>query len=169
MSNLYPQAVPVVISRLSNLKHLVQKGADHVAEHKLDESALTGFRLYPDMFDFAGQIRVATDLAAGMTHRLTGQDRISLDDEAHSFAELLARLDQVIKHLKAQQESDYTDAAERDVTIKTPFGEINFNGADYLHHFLLPNLYFHIVTPYNMLRHNGVKIGKMDYMRGAQA
>lgn len=169
MSNLYAHAVPVVISKLSNLKHIVQQGAEHAKTNELTESALTAFRLYPDMLDFAAQIRIATDLAAGMTHRLTGNERLSLDDNANRFAELLTRLEQTIEHLKAESPDDYDGSAEREVHIKTPFGEINFSGNDYLTHFLFPNLYFHIVTPYNMLRHNGVKLGKMDFMRGASS
>lgn len=168
MKNLYSDAVPVVQHKLSNLKHIVNLGMQHAQQQELDETALTGFRLYPDMLPFAAQIRIATDLACGMTARLTGHDRLSLDDSDNSFAELLARLDQTIAHLKEQVETDYEDTADKPVTIKTPFGELSFTGREYLHNFLMPNLYFHIVTPYNMLRHNGVKLGKQDFMAGAR-
>ena len=169
MTNLYAASVPVVIHKLANLRHIVTKGAAHAAEHELDATALTGFRLFPDMLPFAAQIRIATDLATGMVARLTGNERLSLDDEVSSFDELLARIDQTIAHLKAQKQADFDGAADREVTIKTPSAELKFTGRDYLANFLFPNIYFHIVTPYNMLRHNGVKLGKMDYMSGGQA
>lgn len=167
MSNLYSAAVPVVTHKLNNLKHIVHLGQVHAKENELDESTLTGFRLYPDMLPFAAQVRIATDLATGMTFRLTGQERLSLDDSATTFDELLARIDKTVAHLKSQKAEDYDNTADKQVTIKTPFAELEFTGTDYLNNFLLPNLYFHIVTPYNMLRHNGVKLGKKDYMAGA--
>ncbi len=167
MTNLYAQAVPVVRHKLANLKHIVKIGQKHAAEHGVDEAALTQFRLFPDMLSFAAQIRIATDLACGMTMRLTDNERLSLNDDANSFDELIARLDQTLAHLKAQNEAEYDNTADKPVTIKPPSGELSFVGNDYLTNFLLPNLYFHIVTAYNMLRHNGVKLGKMDYMNGA--
>ena len=167
MSNLYRQSVPLVMHKLENLKHIVKTGQAHAAENGFDEDSLTQFRLFPDMLPFAAQIRIATDLACGMTFRLTGNERQSLNDDANSFDELIERLDQTLAHLNAQNEVDYDGSANKAVTIKTPSGELDFMGDDYLANFLLPNLYFHIVTAYNMLRHNGVKLGKMDFMRGA--
>lgn len=168
MNNLYAAAVPVAAHKLANLKHLVALGQAHAQQHELDETTLTAFRLFPDMLPFAAQIRIATDLACGMTHRLSGNERLSLSDTDSSFDELIARLQRCIVHLNEQQAADYENTADKTIRIKTPNAEMEFSGSDYLANFLFPNLYFHIVTPYNMLRHNGVKLGKLDYMNGGQ-
>ena len=169
MDNLYAVSAPLVAHKLANLKHLVAKGAAHVAEHDLDEAALTKARLFPDMLPFDAQVRIATELATGMVMRLTGAERMVLSDTDSSFAELDARIDTVITHLNAQDSDDYAGAASKTIVMKFPFGEMTFKGDDYLFNFLMPNLYFHITTAYNLLRHNGVKLGKLDYMQGAGA
>ena len=166
MDNLYAVSAPIVAHKLSNLKHLLTKGAAHAVEHKLDENALTKARLFPDMLPFDAQIRIATELATGMVMRLTGKERMTLSDSDSSFAELEARIDSVITHLNAQESDDYAGSANKTIVMKFPFGEMTFKGDDYLYNFLMPNLYFHITTAYNLLRHNGVKLGKMDYMQG---
>lgn len=169
MDNLYAVSAPIVAHKLRNLKHIVAKGAVHAAEHGLDETALTKARLFPDMLPFDAQVRIATDLATGMVMRLTDAERLTLPDTDSSFAELDARLDTVIAHLNGQDSDDYAGSANKTIVMKFPFGEMTFKGDDYLYNFLMPNLYFHITTAYNLLRHNGVKLGKMDYMQGAQA
>lgn len=166
MSNLFEQSVPVVIHKLNNFKHICQVGEKHAKDSEIDEYALTGFRLYPDMMPFTSQVNIATDIVCGMTARLTGKERIKLEDGASNFSALIQRIDTTIDHLKSQQESDYEGSAFKQVVIQTPFGELSFTGAEYLANFIFPNLYFHITTAYNILRHNGVKLGKLDYLRG---
>ena len=92
---------------------------------------------------------------------------MALPDTDSSFAELDARLDKVIAHLDAQDSDDYAGSGDKTIVMTFPFGEMTFKGDDYLYNFLMPNLYFHITTAYNLLRHNGVKLGKLDYMQGA--
>ena len=169
MPIMYDASVPVLIHKLGCLKHIVQTGAKHVAENVLDEATLINYRLYPDMLPFRAQINIPTDILCGMTARITGHDRLTLDDNTDSFDALIARIDSVIRHLKSQDPSDYEGAEDKTIELKTPLGELKFKGLDYLHHFVFPNLYFHITTAYNILRHNGVKLGKADYIRGPQS
>lgn len=166
MPSYFESSIPVVIHKLNSLKHIVQLGEKHAAENSIDESVLMNFRLYPDMLPFRSQINIPTDISCGMVHRLTGAERHALNDDLNSFAELIARIDETIEHLKAQDPADYEGAESKDITIKTPFSELNFKGDEYLTHFIFPNLYFHITTAYNILRHNGVKLGKQDFLGG---
>ena len=168
MDNLYAVSAPIVAHKLGNLRHIVARGAAHVAEHGLDETALTKARLFPDMLPFDAQVRIATDLATGMVMRLTGAERMALSDTDSRFAELDARIKAVIDHLNGQDADAYAGVASKTIVLTFPFGEMTFKGDDYLYNFLMPNLYFHITTAYNLLRHNGVKLGKLDYMQGAR-
>lgn len=167
MATIYESSIPIISHKLGNLKHIVQLGAKHVAEHDLDESALTAFRLFPDMLPFSKQITIPTDIVCGATARLTGNDRLSLRDGTATFDELIARIDACMEHLNNQSSEDYTGAESKQITLQTPAGDLSFTGSDYLAHFVFPNLYFHITTAYNILRHNGVALGKSDYLRGA--
>ncbi len=166
MTNLYQASVPIAIHKLGNLKHICQVGAKHVQENELEESALTSFRLYPDMLPFSSQIKIPTDILCGMTARLTGNDRFGLNDDAASFDDLIARIDATVAHLNEQNPDDYEGTESKTVTMQTPFGELTFTGTEYVTNFVFPNLYFHITTAYNILRHNGVKLSKLDYIWG---
>ena len=167
MSNFYDSTLPVIIHKLGNLKHICEVGAKHAADLNIEETSLTGFRLYPDMLPFTSQINICTDILCGMTARLTGVERFKLDDEVTSFDELIARIDKTIEHLESQNRRDYQGAESKEVVLQTPVGDLKFTGNEYIANFVFPNLYFHITTAYNILRNNGVKLGKSDYLKGA--
>jgi hypothetical protein len=121
-------------------------------------------RLAPDMLPLLRQVQIATDHAKGCCARLAGLDSpVYADDEA-SFADLEARLKKTLDFIRSIKPAQYEGSEVRDITLKLPFGELSFKGADYLNGWVLPNFYFHYGTAYNILRHNGLAIGKKDFL-----
>jgi len=162
--SMYQASVPLMIRMLTNLKGIVQKAAEHAKAKKIDESALLNARLFPDMFVFTRQVRLACDFARGTGARLAGMEPPAYEDNEQSFAELVARIDRSIEYLgtlKAQQ----IDGSETREIVRPIRGEPKkFTGINYLLQFALPNFFFHVSTAYAILRHSGVEIGKTDYI-----
>jgi hypothetical protein len=162
--SMYQASVPVLIRGLNNLRNILQKAAAHAEAKKIDQVAFLQARFYPDMFTMARQVQIATDMAKSCPSRLAGLEPPKYEDTETSFAELQARIDKTIAHLKSFKPEQIDGSEDRDVTLATPRGPLNFKGAPYLLGFLLPNFYFHVTTAYALLRHNGVELGKMDYI-----
>ena len=162
--SMYQASVPVFIRMLRNLKALLEKGAAHAEAKKFDASVLVTARLAPDMFALARQIQIAADNAKGCASRLAGVDIPKFEDNETTLPELIARIDKTISFLKTLKPEQIDGSEDKAIVLKTPRGDLNFTGLNYLLHFALPNVYFHITTAYNILRHNGVEIGKMDYI-----
>lgn len=162
--SMYQASAPVFVRMLGNLSTLLQKGADHAAAKKFDASVLVNARLAPDMFALARQVQIATDMAKGCVARLAGVEPPKYDDTEATIPELQARIAKTIDYIKTFQPAQIDGSEERAVELKSPRGVMNFKGQQYLLHFVLPNVYFHITTTYNLLRHNGVEIGKMDFI-----
>ena len=161
---MYSASVPAFVRLLGNLRAVLEKGAAHAESRKLDATALTGFRLYPDMFPLTRQVQIATDMVKGAAARLAGQDVPRYEDTETTFAELIARIDKTLAFL-GQFRPEQIDGSEgKAIQLKSPRGEMNFTGHDYLQSFVLPNAYFHATTVYNILRHNGVELGKQDFL-----
>jgi hypothetical protein len=149
---------------LGNLKSILQKGAAHAEAKKIEPTAFTSARLFPDMFALARQVQIATDMAKGCGARLAGVEPPKFEDTETSFVDLVARVDKTIDFLKSLKQPQIDGSEERDILLKSPRGEMKFKGLPYLQHFVYPNFYFHLTTTYNILRHNGVELGKMDYI-----
>lgn len=160
----YDATVPVLARALENLKALLDKAASHVEARSLDAAALTAFRLYPDMFPLTRQVQIATDMAKGAVARLAGVEPERFEDTETTFAELVARIDKTLAIVRSFEPSKFAGAEERPITLRTPRGDLNFVGKDYLFNFVLPNVFFHTTTTYNILRHNGVELGKRDFL-----
>jgi hypothetical protein len=162
--SMYQASVPLMIRMLTNLKGIVQKAAEHAKAKKIDESALLNARLFPDMFVFTRQVRLACDFARGTGARLAGMEPPAYEDNEQSFAELVARIDRSIEYLgtlKVQQ----IDGSETREIVRPIRGEPKkFTGINYLLQFALPNFFFHVTTAYAILRHSGIEIGKTDYI-----
>lgn len=165
--SMYQASVPVFVRALENLAAVLAKGAAHVEARKIDPVALLGARLYPDMFAFSRQVQIACDMVKGGAARLAGMAPPPREDNEKSFAELIERVNWTIAFLKSVPANAIDGSEERPIVLKTPFGELNFKGQQYLTAFVLPNLYFHSATAYNILRHNGVELGKRDFLGGA--
>jgi hypothetical protein len=162
--SMYQASVPLMTRMLTNLRGIVQKAADHAKAKKIDESALLNARLFPDMFVFTRQVRLACDFARGTGARLAGAEPPAYEDNEQSLAELVARIERSIEYLgtlKAQQ----IDGSETREIVRPVRGEPKkFTGINYLLQFALPNFFFHVTTAYAILRHSGIEIGKTDYI-----
>ena len=167
--SMYQAAVPPFVRALATLKYLLAKGEAHCAARGVDPATLLGARLALDMLPLTRQVQMVSDSAKGAGARLAAVAVPSFPDTETSFSELQARLDKTIDFLKGLDEAAFAGAAEREVKLKTGASEHVFTGLDYLQGFALPNAFFHLVTAYNILRHNGVEIGKMDYLTGGRA
>ena len=157
-------SVPAFIRMLGNLRAILEKGAAYAAARKFDPAVLVNGRLAPDMFALARQIQIATDAVKGCVSRLAGVEIPKYEDTEATLPDLIARLDKTIAYVKTFKPAQIDGTEEKAIVIKSPRGDLNFNGQQYLVHFVLPNLYFHVTTAYNILRHNGVEIGKQDYL-----
>ena len=160
----YQSSVPVLVRVLGNFIAVLQKGKAHAEAKKLDASVLTAFRLYPDMLPLSKQVQIASDMAKGGGARLAGVDVPKYEDNETSFDELIARLDKTIEFLRSLDPKAFEGAEAREIVLPMRSGPVKFKGSDYLFHFVLPNVYFHAATGYNILRHNGVEVGKMDFL-----
>lgn len=157
-------SLPVFIRMLRNLRGILEKGAAHAEAKKIDASALTTARLFPDMFPLTRQVQIATDSAKGCAARLAGVEIPKFEDTEQTFADLLARVDKTIAFIKTIKPEQVDGSEERDVVLQMRAGPLEFKGQAYLTHFVLPNFFFHITTAYNLLRHNGVELGKADFI-----
>ena len=165
MSNLvYELTIVPMLRYLKNLDAIVGKAVEYAgADDELDESTLVQARLYPNMRPFAFQIRVVTDIAKGAAARLSGHKPPSWEDNETTLAELQARLRRAIDYVSGFKAEDFTGAGEQPVTLQLGSESATFSGLDYIRNFVMPNFYFHVTTAYNILRHNGVALGKRDY------
>lgn len=159
--------LPPILHSLRALQRILDKADSHVAHRKIQPAAILGDRLFPDMLPFTRQVQLATEHAKNIGARLAGIDAPKFDDEAPDFAALEARIEAVIDFLSAIPEEAFNGAEDRPLTIKAGPTELNFTGAQYLDYFAVPNFYFHMATAYNILRHNGVEVGKLDFLGGS--
>lgn len=162
--SMYQASVPVFLRALDNLSNVLKVGAAHAEARKIDPLVLTGARLYPDMFPFARQVQIACDMVKGGGARLAGIDPPPKTDTEKTFAELIERIEWTVAFLSSLSAGQIDGCEDRPIVMKTPFGELNFTGQSYLTGFVLPNLYFHSATAYNILRHSGVELSKTHFL-----
>lgn len=166
MSNaMYTASIPVFTQMLGGLKTVLAKAAAHAAAKNIDPNALLQARLFPDMFALARQVQVACDFAKGPAARLAGVDVPAMADTETTFAQLDARIDAVLAFMATLTPAQFEAAATREIVTQagTP-KEKRFTGSSYLFNYGLPHFFFHTVTAYDILRHNGVEVGKKDYV-----
>jgi hypothetical protein len=163
-------SLPVFKSMLGNLSHILDKAQAHAEAKKFDPSVLLQYRLAPDMLPFTRQVLIACDAAKNGMARISGVESPRYDDTESSFPELKARIQKTIDYL-ATVPNEAVDGTE-DKEITFPVGREatrTMTGEAFLKHWALPNFYFHITMAYAILRHNGVELGKADYLVGAKA
>ena len=163
-TSLYQASVPVFQRMLGNLQAILEKAAAHAQAKKIDESVLLNSRLYPDMLAMGRQVQIAADFAKGACSRLAGQDVPKYEDSEKTFAELIARIDKTLAHIATFKPAQIDGQEDRDITISIAGNPMVFKGQNYLLHQAIPNFYFHVTTAYAILRHNGVEIGKRDFI-----
>lgn len=162
--SMYQLCVPTLVRMLNNLDAILDKAQAHADAQGFDSAVLVGSRLAPDMYPFSGQIQIATDAAKGCVARLAGVDVPSFADTESSIAELKERIAKTLSFVQSFKPEQIDGTEEKTITLKLPSREISFPGQVFVQHFVLPNLYFHITTAYAILRFNGVKLGKMDFI-----
>jgi uncharacterized protein len=162
--SLYDISVPVFSRGLGQLAYILEKGFAHAQAAGTDPSELINARLAPDMFTLAGQIQSASDAAKFGVARIAGVTAPSFPDTETTYAELQARVAKTVEYLQTVDRSLIDGAEEREVTMKVRGNELKFTAQRYLLQFSLPNFFFHLTTAYDVLRHSGVPVGKLDYL-----
>jgi uncharacterized protein len=162
--SMYQASIPPLTRSLNNLMAILEKGAASAEARKIDPTVLLNSRLYPDMFPLVKQVQVASDIARRGAARLAGVEALSQPDTETTFAELIVRLQKTNAYLETLT-AEQIDGSEGK-SISLPMGKetIHFEGLPYLVGFILPNVYFHVTTAYNILRHCGVEVGKQDFI-----
>jgi hypothetical protein len=157
-------AVVVPKMRLATLKKCLAKGEARCAAKKIDPAVMLGLRLAPDMYPLVRQVQLMTDFAKGPAARLAGVDVPAMPDVETTFEQLYARIDKTIAFLDTLAPAAFEGAMARTVTFKAGGADRSFKGDDYLANYAHANLYFHMVTAYDILRQAGVEIGKRDFL-----
>ena len=167
--SMYQASVPVFKRILDNLDHIIDKAAADAETRKIDPAVFLQARLAPDMLNFIRQVLIAADFAKGTAARLAGVEVPKYEDNEASFADLKARIKKTQDYIATFKPAQIDGSEERAVTCQAGPRKLDFKGLDYLLGFALPNFYFHYTTAYAILRHNGVNLGKMDYVAGRTA
>ena len=162
--SMYQASVPVFIQGLTNLSAILTKAENYATAKKIEPSVLINSRLAPDMFPLARQVQIATDIVKGGVSRLAAVEVPSYADTETTFEELQARVAKTIAYLKTFDAKKVDGSEDRKISLKVGGNELNFDGQSYLLGFVIPNFYFHITTTYGILRHNGLDIGKKDFL-----
>jgi hypothetical protein len=162
--SMYEASIPTFLHTLRNLKTLLEKGIAHAEARKYDPNLLAATRLTADMLPLTRQIQIASDAAKGAAARLTGVDPPKFEDNEATLADLVGRVSKTIDYLQGFKPEQFAGSDERTITIQTPRQTFTFPGLIFLRHWAIPNFFFHVTTAYNLLRQNGVELGKADYL-----
>ncbi|RYZ87301.1 MAG: DUF1993 domain-containing protein [Moraxellaceae bacterium] len=164
--SLYKITVPFLTHQLSVLNQLLTKAETHATAKKIDPAVLLQSRLFPDMFALIKQVQIATDMSKGAAARLANVEIPKFEDNEVTFTDLHARINKCIDFIGSLNEAQFSGAEGRNIQLKVGSYELSFKGDDYVTQWVLPNVFFHITTAYNILRHNGVELGKKDFLGG---
>ena len=162
--SMYAASVPVFRQILTSLSAILKKAEDHADAKKLEPDALLQARLFPDMFPLLRQVQLASDFAKGAAARLGGIEVPRYDDVEHDFAGLQARIEKTLAFIDSVPREAIEAGATREVTVGTGANQRQFTGLPYLLHYALPHFFFHATTAYDILRHNGLDVGKKDFI-----
>ena len=162
--SMYQASVTAFTRQLNNLVAILDKGAAHADAKKIDPKVLINSRLFPDMFPLVRQIQIATEAARSGAARLAGVEVPAQEDNETTFPELVARIRKTVAYLETLKAEQFDGSEDRTITWQTRSSTKTMQGLPYLQNHILPNLYFHITTAYNILRHSGVELGKQDFL-----
>ena len=162
---IYTSSIPVFKQMLGGLQTVLHKAQAHATDKKIDPNALLQARLFPDMFPLLRQVQVASDFAKSVSARLAGVEVPKTEDNEQTFEQLQTRIETVLAFIDSLDAAKFDDAATREIVTQagTP-KEKRFTGQSYLLNYGLPHFFFHTTTAYAVLRHNGVEVGKKDYI-----
>ncbi len=163
--SMYTASVPVFKQLLNALNEVLAKAEAHAAAKSIEPNALLQARLFPDMFSLSRQVQIAADFAKSVSARLAGAEVPAYDDTEQSFAELRARIAKTVAFIEGIQPEQLDGSEQLEIVLRpgTP-KEKKLSGQTYLLHYGLPQFFFHVTTAYDILRHNGVEVGKRDFM-----
>jgi len=161
---MYQASAPRLVNTLKNLSAILDKAQAHSEAKKIEPASLTQFRLYPDMLPMKRQVQIACDTAKGAVARLAGVEVPKHEDTEETFPELKARIAKTVAFIETVKPAQIDGSEEKNIHLKLGPVEVDWKGMQYLLGFALPNFYFHVVTAYDILRHNGVELGKRDYI-----
>ena len=164
--SMYALSHDVFRKALTQLLHVMEKGIANAKARNFDPNVLAGSRLAPDMFTFAKQIQLTSDFAKNSMARLAGVEAPKFEDSETTMDELVARVKKTLDYIDTISASALEGSETRDIKIPLRDRTVEFKGLPYLQHWAIPNFYFHFVTAYNLLRHNGVDVGKRDFLGG---
>jgi hypothetical protein len=167
MASMSQISIPVFVKHLNGLAGCMKKAQTLYTEKKYDETTLLSYRFYPDMFSLARQVQAATDHARNCTALLAGVEAPKYEMNEKSLADLIARVEKTVGWLKSIKPEQIDGSEEKPVTVKMQDRELNLKGLELLLNRSLPNFYFHATTAYDIIRHNGVELGKRDFMGAA--
>ena len=162
--SMYQASVPRFVNILGNLSGILDKAQAFAAARKVDDTVLTAYRLYPDMLPMTKQVQIACDAAKGVVARLAGVDIPVHEDTEKTLADLKARIARTIAFIQTVTPAQIDGTEEKEIVIKRGEKETRYTGLQFLLGHAVPNFYFHIATAYAILRHNGVEIGKRDFL-----
>ena len=162
--SMYQASVPIYLHQIKALSEILKKGAAYAEAKKIEPSVLLNSRLFPDMHPLTRQVQMVSDSAKGVCARLAGIDPPSMPDTETTFEQLQARLTKTVDFLKSIKPEQIDGSEDRDIVLTLPNGKMPFKGQAYLLGFAMPNFFFHVTTAYNILRHNGVEVGKRDFL-----
>lgn len=162
--SMYQASVPRFVNILSNLSNILDKAQAHLDAKKLDDAVLTRFRLYPDMLPMGRQVQIACDTAKGLVSRLAGVEIPAYEDNETTLADLKARIAKTIAYVQSFTPEQIDGTEDKDIVVKRGDKETHYKGMQFLLGHAIPNIYFHVTTAYAILRHNGIEIGKRDYL-----
>jgi hypothetical protein len=162
--SMYRASVPAFIRALNNLAAILEKTAAQAQARKIDEAVLLESRLFPDMFPLARQVQLATDTAKSGAARLAGVEFPAYEDKEASFQDLGSRIRNTIAFLETLKPAQIDGSEDKTISWQTRSSTKSMQGLPYLMNHLLPNVHFHVTTAYGILRHNGIEIGKKDFL-----
>jgi len=161
---MYQASVPRFVNILGNLSNILDKAQAYVDAKKIDAVTLTTYRLFPDMLPMTTQIQIACDAAKGVVARLAGMEIPVYEDNEKTLSDLKARIAKTVAFIQTVTPGQIDGTEDKEIVIKRGDKETRYRGMQFLLGHALPNFYFHVTTTYNILRHNGVEIGKRDYL-----
>ena len=164
--SMHAVSAPVFARMLNNMSSILTTAEKQAKAKGYDPAVLLNARLAPDMFALTRQIQIATDHAKGCVARLAGAQVEAIEDTETTFADLQARIKKVLAIVESYKPEQFEGSETREITIKIPNSELKFSGIDYVNHWAMPNFYFHATMAYAILRHNGIELGKKDFLIG---
>jgi uncharacterized protein len=165
--SVHAVSVDLLADALANLSHVLEKGHAYATARKFDPAVLLGSRLAPDMFPLTRQVQIASDTSKYGVSRLAGIEAPKFDDKEQTVEELRARIARTIDFIKSVPASALEGSEDRLIKVPLRDRTLQFNGLEYLVRWVIPNAFFHITTAYAILRHNGVELGKNDFLSGS--